>query len=103
MTMERVRGIPSDDIAALDAAGIEDNDWIEAFNRNGALPARERGYYREFTVLTPGARDRGARRLVTGGCGQQVSTKPVRVRPCTANHPVYWTDDHYDTFRRVGR
>ena len=78
-------------------------DGSTYFNRNGALPARERGYYREFTVLTPGARDRGARRLVSGGCGQQVSRQPVRVRPCTANNPVYWTDDHYDTFRRVGR
>ncbi|MGW2017229.1 ribonuclease domain-containing protein [Streptomyces sp. NPDC001927] len=48
------------------------------------LPRRERGYYREYTVRTPGERDRGARRLVTGRGGE-----------------VYYTDDHYETFREV--
>jgi ribonuclease T1 len=49
-------------------------------------PARPRGYYREYTVPTPGSRDRGARRLVAGVDGD-----------------VYWTDDHYETFRQVRR
>jgi ribonuclease T1 len=50
------------------------------------LPARQRGYYREFTVRTPGAHDRGARRIVAG-----------------AGAPVeyYYTDDHYNSFRRI--
>ncbi|GGW10455.1 ribonuclease [Streptomyces narbonensis] len=48
------------------------------------LPRRERGYYREYTVKTPGERDRGARRIVTGRDGE-----------------IYWTDDHYETFREV--
>ena len=36
-------------------------------NRERLLPSQPRGYYREFTVETPGSRDRGARRLITGG------------------------------------
>lgn len=53
-------------------------------NREKRLPERPRGYYREFTVETPGASNRGARRIVTGG-----------------NPPTGWfyTDDHYETFR----
>lgn len=51
------------------------------------LPPRERGYYREYTVRTPGSRDRGARRIVTGG------------NPATAEY--YYSDDHYRTFRRI--
>lgn len=47
------------------------------------LPVRARGYYREYTVPTPGARDRGARRIVAGG-GE-----------------YYYTDDHYRSFRRI--
>ncbi|MGH8037874.1 MAG: ribonuclease domain-containing protein [Stenotrophomonas sp.] len=53
-------------------------------NREQRLPERPRGYYREYTVDTPGAGNRGARRIVTGG-----------------NPPTGWfyTDDHYETFR----
>ena len=47
------------------------------------LPVRARGFYREYTVPTPGARDRGARRIVAGG-GE-----------------YYYTDDHYHSFRRI--
>lgn len=53
-------------------------------NREGLLPARPRGYYREYTVTTPGARDRGARRIVTGGDPPEV---------------YYYTADHYRSFR----
>lgn len=53
-------------------------------NREGLLPAEARGYYREYTVPTPGSPDRGARRIVTGG------------DPPTA---WYYTDDHYRSFR----
>ncbi|MEW5632696.1 ribonuclease domain-containing protein [Streptomyces hydrogenans] len=48
------------------------------------LPPRKRGYYHEYTVRTPGERDRGARRIVTGGEGER-----------------YYTDDHYESFREV--
>lgn len=54
-------------------------------NRERRLPIRARGYYREYTVRTPGSRDRGARRIVTGG-------NPA--------DEFYYTDDHYRSFRR---
>jgi len=57
-------------------------------NRERHLPARARGYYREYTVPTPGARDRGARRIVAGG--------DVR-----GSAEYYYTDDHYNSFRRI--
>ncbi|WP_315389805.1 ribonuclease domain-containing protein [uncultured Stenotrophomonas sp.] len=53
-------------------------------NREQRLPDRPRGYYREYTVDTPGAGNRGARRIVTGG------TPPTG---------WFYTDDHYETFR----
>ncbi|MEV7076135.1 ribonuclease domain-containing protein [Streptomyces sp. NPDC091972] len=55
-------------------------------NFEGLLPAHRRGYYHEYTVPTPGSRDRGARRIVTGRDGE-----------------IYYTDDHYDSFRAVLR
>ncbi len=53
-------------------------------NREQLLPQRERGYYREYTVKTPGVRDRGARRIVAGASGE-----------------YYYSDDHYNSFRRI--
>jgi ribonuclease T1 len=53
-------------------------------NFEGVLPARSRGYYREYTVPTPGLRHRGARRIVAGRGGE-----------------LYYTDDHYKTFRHI--
>jgi len=55
-------------------------------NRERLLPDRPRGYYREYTVRTPGARDRGARRIVTGGNPPEV---------------FYYTEDHYRSFREI--
>ena len=60
------------------------NDGVTYFNRNGQLPAESRNYYKEYTVITPGSSTRGARRLVVGAGGE-----------------IYYTQDHYDTFRRV--
>lgn len=54
-------------------------------NRERRLPDRPHGYYREYTVRTPGAGDRGARRIVTGGDPPEV---------------YYYTADHYRSFRR---
>jgi ribonuclease T1 len=53
-------------------------------NRERQLPQQKRGYYREYTVQTPGARDRGARRIVAGSSGE-----------------YFYTDDHYHSFRRI--
>jgi len=61
-------------------------------NREGRLPAKERGYYREYTVPTPRAKDRGARRIVTGpGPGGDART----------SGEIYYSDDHYNSFRRI--
>jgi ribonuclease T1 len=57
-------------------------------NREGLLPSMPRGHYTEYTVPTPGARDRGARRIIAGG-------DPSR----TAE--LYYTPDHYQSFRRI--
>jgi guanyl-specific ribonuclease Sa len=61
-------------------------DGVTFQNRERRLPERPRGYYREYTVPTPGERDRGARRIVTGGDPPEV---------------YYYTDDHYRSFREV--
>jgi ribonuclease T1 len=58
-------------------------------NRERMLPARGRGFYREYTVATLGARDRGARRIV---CGGAVARTP---------EACYYTVDHYSSFRRI--
>jgi len=59
-------------------------DGIDFGNRERLLPRQARGYYREYTVKTPGSRDRGARRIVAGSNGE-----------------YYYTDDHYASFRRI--
>ena len=59
-------------------------DGVVFENRERLLPAKATGYYHEYTVKTPGSPDRGARRLIRGG-----------------QNELYYTDDHYDSFRRV--
>ena len=63
-----------------------DKDGTTFQNRERLLPGKPRGYYREFTVPTPGARTRGARRIVTGGWPPEV---------------YYYTADHYRSFTRI--
>ncbi len=63
-----------------------DSDGVTFENREQILPDRPLGYYREFTVDTPGSDDRGARRIVVGAAGEE-----------------YYTDDHYDSFSRIAR
>jgi ribonuclease T1 len=57
-------------------------------NREKLLPAEPRGYYHEYTVPTPGTTNRGARRIVCGG-------------PRKSPVACWYTDDHYQTFRRI--
>jgi ribonuclease T1 len=64
-------------------------DGVVFGNRERLLPAQTRGYYHEYTVKTPGSRDRGARRIICGG------TPPTRPQAC------FYTDDHYASFRRI--
>jgi ribonuclease T1 len=66
-----------------------DKDGVVFGNRERLLPAKNRGYYREYTVRTPNERSRGARRIVCGG------VKPAAPDAC------YYTDDHYASFRRI--
>lgn len=58
-------------------------------NRERSLPAKPRGFYHEYTVRTPGSRDRGARRIV---CGGEQRTKP---------EACFYTGDHYASFRQI--
>ena len=61
-----------------------DRDGIVFGNFEKRLPIKERGYYHEFTVRTPGVKHRGERRIVTGKGGEK-----------------YYSDDHYKTFKRI--
>lgn len=65
-----------------------DKDGVVFGNYERLLPKQKRGYYREFTVKTPGARNRGARRIVAGG-------------ESGAPREYFYTDDHYASFRRI--
>ena len=58
-------------------------------NRERRLPVQPRGYYREYTVRTPGQKDRGAQRIVCGG------------RPAQTPEACYYTADHYASFRQI--
>ncbi|GAA3087625.1 ribonuclease T1 [Kribbella aluminosa] len=59
-------------------------DGVVFGNLEKILPKHDRGYYHEYTVKTPGAKDRGARRIISGNTGER-----------------YYTDDHYKSFRRI--
>jgi ribonuclease T1 len=61
-----------------------ERDGVAFGNRERLLPPRERGWYREFTVRTPGEKTRGARRIVAGRDGT-----------------LYYSDDHYRSFKRI--
>ena len=73
-------------VALIEAGGPfpYDRDGIVFENREGLLPDESSGYYHEYTVPTPGAGDRGARRIIVGSGGE-----------------LYWTDDHYRSFERI--
>ncbi|UAL30986.1 hypothetical protein K8W59_05695 [Nocardioides rotundus] len=77
-----------DTLALIDADGpypYEEDDTVFS-NREGILPDEAEGYYREYTVETPGLDHRGAKRIVTGSGGE-----------------YYWTEDHYSSFARIRR
>ncbi|MGB8337245.1 MAG: ribonuclease [Burkholderiales bacterium] len=59
-------------------------DGVIFGNREKRLPKQARGYYKEYTVKTPGARNRGARRIIAGAKGE-----------------FYYTEDHYESFRLI--
>lgn len=65
-----------------------EKDGVVFGNRERLLPLKKRGYYREYTVTTPGARNRGARRIVCGGAPQTPDD-------------CFYTADHYASFRKI--
>ena len=65
-----------------------EKDGVVFGNRERLLPVQKRGYYREYTVATPGSRARGVRRIVCGGQARMPDA-------------CYYTDDHYASFRRI--
>jgi ribonuclease T1 len=65
-----------------------DRDGVVFGNRERILPPKPRGHYREYTVRTPGAKNRGGRRIVCGGA-------PTSPDAC------FYTDDHYQSFKRI--
>ncbi len=75
-----------DTLALIDQGGPFPyrQDGVVFQNREGLLPAKPNGYYHEYTVKTPGSPDRGARRIITGEGGE-----------------MYYTDDHYASFKRI--
>lgn len=77
----------SDTVALIRSRGpfpYPRNDGVVFHNNEHLLPRERDGYYREYTVLTPGTSDRGARRMITGAGGE-----------------FFYTADHYVSFRRV--
>jgi guanyl-specific ribonuclease Sa len=62
------------------------NDGVVFGNREGHLPGKAKGYYREYTVITPGAKNRSTRRIITGGA------------PLASPPQYFYTADHYDSF-----
>lgn len=90
-------GLPTVPVAALPPEAVDTLELIAAggpypyrkdgatfANREGLLPRQAGGFYREYTVETPGSDDRGARRIVAGADGSR-----------------FWTDDHYASFQEV--
>jgi ribonuclease T1 len=65
-----------------------ERDGVAFGNREGMLPPKPRGYYHEYTVKTPGSRNRAARRIVCGG-------EKGTIADC------YYSDDHYQSFKSI--
>ncbi len=77
-------GIETLELIASDGPFPYDEDGSTFSNREGILPAQPKGFYAEYTVITPGSDDRGARRIVGGDDGSR-----------------FYTSDHYSSFREV--
>jgi ribonuclease T1 len=76
-------------LALIDQGGpfpYPDKDGSTFGNFEGLLPDHPRGYYAEYTVISPGSTNRGARRIIAGDGGE-----------------FYWTQDHYESFERIAR
>lgn len=67
-------------------------DGIVFGNRESLLPKKNNGWYHEYTVVTPGSSDRGARRVVSGGAKGSTADSGLQLS---------YSDDHYDSFSRI--
>lgn len=90
-----VRDLPKqgqDTLALITAGGpfASNRDGIPFSNRERILPKEKRGYYREYTVRTPGVKNRGARRIVCGGSERSTDQ-------------CFYSDDHYQSFKCIAR
>ena len=83
-----VQGVQVHELVMQGGPFAYDKDGSVFGNRERLLPSQKRGYYREYTVPTPGASNRGARRLVCGG-------------PPKTPDACFYTADHYASFRRI--
>ena len=93
LAVVQVRELPKEArevLARIEAGGpfTYDRDGVVFGNRERILPGRPRGYYHEYTVPTPGAHNRAARRIVCGG-------------PKRTPDACFYSDDHYQSFRRI--
>lgn len=81
-----------DTLALIESGGpfASERDGIPFSNREKILPKERRGYYREYTVRTPGVKSRGAKRIVCGG-------EQTKADQC------YYSDDHYKSFKCIAR
>jgi ribonuclease T1 len=79
-----------------------ERDGVVFNNYEQLLPQRPRGYYREYTVPDPSRRDRGPRRLIVG-CAREPARNVERsaIPDCSGPAEIYYTEDHYRSFRRV--
>ena len=89
MPIVTIKNLPPEAVETIDLIWSDgpypfDKDDTTFGNREGLLPDKSRGYYREYTVVTPGLDHRGARRIVAGADGE-----------------LYYTDDHYESFAWV--
>ena len=89
LAMISVAGLPPearDTLRAIKQGGpfAYPRDGVVFSNFERALPKRPRGYYHEYTVKTPGTHNRGARRIISGTTGE-----------------YFYTEDHYNTFKRI--
>lgn len=79
-----------DTLSFIAAGGpfASNRDGVQFGNRERILPKEKRGYYREYTVRTPGVKNRGARRIVCGGAERSTDQ-------------CYYSDDHYQSFKCI--
>jgi ribonuclease T1 len=82
-----------DTLALIESGGpfASERDGIVFGNRERILPRERRGFYREYTVRTPGVKNRGARRIVCGGADSRSTDQ------------CYYSDDHYKSFKCIAR